>query len=279
MHLDLKIVDKYKIIYLIYNSMAIAKKRFGQHFLVDKNIIEKEIRISGIDNNSVVLEIGPGLGYLTKELAKIAKKVYAVEIDFDKMDRLENELIEFDNVEIIQGDILKIDLPDFDVCVSNIPYNISSGIIERLAEVKKGGVLITQKEFAVRMSAKPGDKDYSRLSVFSQYHYNVKIISDVNPRCFRPIPKVMSAMIKIEPKGNKYDDYKGLFNFIRAIFNHRRKTLASSLKGACRDLSMDKNVLKDIANSLVYKDERVYTLSFDKIVECYEDFKHKLNKN
>ena len=139
-----------------------ATKRFGQNFLVDKNIVDKEVRESGVSDKDIVLEIGPGHGALTRKLASSAKKVYAVELDKKMIESLRCGLEGIDNVEIIEGDFLKTKVPDFDMCVSNIPYNISSGVIEVLGGLGKGGVLIVQKEFCERLVACPGSKNYSR---------------------------------------------------------------------------------------------------------------------
>ena len=251
-------------------------RKLGQNFLIDTNIVDKEVRISSVSSKDIVLEIGPGYGVLTKRLAAIAKKVYAVEIDPELIDILDEELEEIKNVEIIEGDFLKIDLPEFDLCVSNIPYKISSGVIETLGKLGRGGVLIVQKEFADRLTADAGSRNYCRLSVLSKFYFDISIISSIHPRCFRPIPKVYSTMIKLVPVKRDYDDKDGFFRFVRAVFNHKRKTLAAALKCSMRDLSLPKEKLKEIAGKIKFKDERVTKMDLDKLFEVYEDYRKLL---
>ncbi len=253
-----------------------ATKRLGQNFLVDTNVADKEVRQSKVSKKDVVLEIGSGYGVLTKRLADVAKKVYAVEKDPKMVNVLNREVGDLDNVEIIAGDFLKIDLPEFDLCVANIPYNISSSIVERLGRLGKGGVLIVQREFAQRLTADPGSRDYSRLTVLSRFYFDVSILSNVNPRCFRPIPKVFSSMIRLVPVKREIEDKEGFFRFVRAIFNHKRKTLASALKCCSRDLDLPKEKLMEISGKIKYSDARVNKLELDKLFELHEDFRKLL---
>ncbi len=253
-----------------------ATKRFGQNFLVDKNIVDKEVRESGVSDKDIVLEIGPGHGALTRKLASSAKKVYAVELDKKMIESLRCGLEGIDNVEIIEGDFLKTKVPDFDMCVSNIPYNISSGVIEVLGGLGKGGVLIVQKEFCERLVACPGSKNYSRISVLSKFYFNISLISYIHPRCFRPIPKVYSAMIRLVPIERDYNDRDGFFRFIRGIFNHRRKTLAASVKCSGRELGLSKERLREISEKIKFRDERVFCMDIDMLFEVYDDYRKLL---
>ena len=133
-----------------------------------------------------------------------------------------------------------------------------------------------QKEFADRLTADAGSRNYCRLSVLSKFYFDISIISSIHPRCFRPIPKVYSTMIKLVPVKRDYDDKDGFFRFVRAVFNHKRKTLAAALKCSMRDLSLPKEKLKEIAGKIKFKDERVTKMDLDKLFEVYEDYRKLL---
>lgn len=223
------------------------RKKFGQNFLIDANMLEKIVSSAGIDKEDCVLEIGPGIGTMTQYLAEQAGKVIAVEIDSDLIPILKDTLKEYDNVEIINNDILKTDLNELvDTynngkpvkVVANLPYYITTPIIMELLEKKVPLTSITimvQKEVADRMQVGPGTKDYGALSLAVQYYAKPEIIVTVPPECFMPRPKVGSAVIRLSlyaepPVAVKHPEY--MFRLIRASFNQRRKTLAN---GLCND--------------------------------------------
>lgn len=237
-----------------------ARKKYGQNFLINRNILEGIISAAKIDDTDNVLEIGPGLGVLTQYLCKNAKKVVAVEIDSDLIPVLNETLSEYDNVRIINDDILKIDInsifngESFKV-VANLPYYITTPIIMKILEQDIPYTNITvmvQKEVAQRMQAGPGSKDYGALSLAVQYYTQANIAEYVSPDCFIPRPAVDSAVISLE----KYDecpvvvnDEKYMFKLIRAAFNQRRKTLSNSLKNAA-DLNVDAAAVVEALNSI-----------------------------
>ena len=195
---------------------------------------EREVSHASITKKDVVLEIGPGTGILTKLLAERAKNVIAIEIDGELIEKLKKFIP--DNVELIHGDALKVDfetLPKFNKIVSNLPFQISSPITFKFLDYNFSlAVLIYQKEFADRMVAKPGSKDYSRLSVGIYYKTNCDIIRTVPRTCFYPQPRVDSCMVQLSPrKSPPFSVHNGPFFFelTRELFNHRRKKIKNTL--------------------------------------------------
>ena len=220
------------------------QKKYGQNFLTDKNILEKITNAADLTEEDCVLEIGPGLGAMTRLLCQKAGKVIAVEIDRQLIPVLKETLSEFDNLTIINEDILKVDLFKLsnDHCggkpfkvVANLPYYITTPIIFSLLEngapVSSITVMV-QKEVADRMQTGPGSKDYGALSLAVQYYADPEIVVNVPPECFIPRPHVGSAVINLKrhevPPVEVVDDKK-MFRLIRASFNQRRKTLANAL--------------------------------------------------
>ncbi len=250
-------------------------KKLGQNFLVDKNIIGVEIREADVSDKDTVLEIGAGYGALTLELAKVAKKVIAVELDSELAEILQDRLTDqnITNVEIIQGDILKVEIPPFDKCVANIPYQISSKIVELLGRLGKYSVLIMQREFADRLVAKPGEKNYSRISVLAQYHFDSKFLRKVGRKCFFPAPKIDSAIIRLLPKKikAKVSDEAFFFKFVRAAFIHKNQKLWKAISHSKREMELDKDVLKKMGHELSLADVRVRTMDIDQLAKSSEE--------
>lgn len=223
------------------------QKKYGQNFLIDAHILEKIIKASEIGKEDCVLEIGPGIGTLTQYLAESAGRVIAVEIDEHLLPILEDTLSAYDNVTVINGDILKTDVQK--LCdeyndgrpvkiVANLPYYITTPIIMGLFESHVPLSCITimvQKEVADRMQVGPGTKDYGALSLAVQYYAKPEIIASVPPGCFIPKPNVGSAVIRLtryEHPPVETQDEKRMFAIIRAAFNQRRKTLVNALSNA-----------------------------------------------
>lgn len=232
----------------IINKYSFAfQKKFGQNFLIDSNVLESIIRGAEITKDDFVLEIGPGIGTMTQYLCEAARQVVAVEIDKMLIPILEDTLSEYDNVEVINQDVLKVDIKSLAEeknngkpikVVANLPYYITTPIIMGLFE---SGVpidsitIMVQKEVADRMQTGPGSKDYGALSLAVQYYATAKVILNVSAICFMPRPNVDSAVIKLtrhkEPTVNVVDE-KLMFKIIRASFNQRRKTLVNGLKNS-----------------------------------------------
>ena len=220
------------------------QKKFGQNFLIDANILEKIVDSAEVTKDDCVIEIGPGIGTMTQYLAEHAREVVAVEIDKNLIPILKETLSEYDNVTIINEDILKVDINKLAEeknggrpikVVANLPYYITTPIIMGLFEshVPLSSITImVQKEVADRMQVGPGTKDYGALSLAVQYYAKPEIVVNVPPACFMPRPNVGSAVIRLtrfEEPPVKAQDEKKLFAIIRAAFNQRRKTLANAL--------------------------------------------------
>lgn len=220
------------------------QKKFGQNFLIDPHVLDKIIAAAKITKEDFVLEIGPGIGTLTQYLAESAREVAAVEIDKNLIPILEDTLFAYDNVTVINEDVMKLDLARLAAeknggrpikVVANLPYYITTPIIMGLFE---GGVplesitVMVQKEVAMRMQAGPGTKDYGALSLAVQYYAEPYLAANVPQNCFMPRPNVGSAVIRLtryqEPPV-KVKDEKLLFALIRASFGQRRKTLVNGL--------------------------------------------------
>lgn len=233
------------------------QKKFGQNFLIDTHVLEKIIDAAGITKDDFVLEIGPGIGTMTQYLCEHAREVVAVEIDKNLIPILEDTLSEYDNVTILNQDILKVDLNKLAEeknggkpikVVANLPYYITTPIIMGLFEshVPLDSITVmVQKEVADRMQVGPGTKDYGALSLAVQYYANPKIAANVPPNCFMPRPNVGSAVITLkryEKPPVEVEDEKFMFRLIRASFNQRRKTLVNGLNNSS-DLSIPKEII------------------------------------
>lgn len=223
------------------------RKKFGQNFLIDGNILEKIVDAAQIEETDCVLEIGPGIGTMTQYLAERAKSVVAVEIDANLIPILQDTLSSYNNVTVINNDILKVDISSIVEeqnagnpikIVANLPYYITTPIIMSLLEkhVKLQSITImVQKEVADRMKAEPGTKNYGALSLAVQYYTRPEIITNVPASCFMPRPNVDSTVIQLvryeKPPVEALDE-EYLFDVIRASFNQRRKTLINGLANA-----------------------------------------------
>lgn len=223
------------------------QKKFGQNFLIDEGIVNKIVREAGVTKDDFVLEIGPGIGTMTQLLCEQAGGVAAVEIDTNLIPILKETLAEYDNVTIINEDILKVDIKKLAEeknggkpikVVANLPYYITTPIIMGLFESNvpiDSITVMVQKEVADRMQVGPGTKDYGALSLAVQYYSKPQIVINVPPECFIPRPNVGSAVIRLtrykEPPV-KVRDEKLMFKLIRASFNQRRKTLANGLNNS-----------------------------------------------
>lgn len=220
------------------------QKKFGQNFLIDPHVLDKIIDSAGITKEDCVLEIGPGIGTMTQYLAEAAREVVAVEIDKKLIPILEDTLSAYDNVTVINEDILKVDIAALVQernggkpikVVANLPYYITTPIIMGLFESHvplKSITIMVQKEVADRMQVGPGSKEYGALSLAVQYYAKPEIVANVPPNCFMPRPNVASAVIRLtryeKPPVEVQDEHR-MSAIIRASFNQRRKTLANSL--------------------------------------------------
>lgn len=220
------------------------QKKFGQNFLIDPRVLDKIIDAAEITEDDMVLEIGPGIGTMTQYLAEHAREVVAVEIDKNLIPILEDTLSAYENVTVINEDILKVDIRKLAdeknhgnpiKVVANLPYYITTPIIMGLFENHvplKSITIMVQKEVADRMQTGPGSKDYGALSLAVQYYAKPEIVANVPPNCFIPRPNVGSAVIRLtryEEASVFAEDEHHMFSLIRASFNQRRKTLVNGL--------------------------------------------------
>lgn len=242
-----KLGNPQKTIEIIQKYQFAFQKKFGQNFLIDQHVLEKIIRAAGVEKDDMVLEIGPGIGTMTQYLAENAGKVVAVEIDKNLIPILKETLAGYDNVTVINEDILKLDIKALAQeynqgrpikVVANLPYYITTPIIMGLFE---SGVpidnitVMVQKEVADRMQAGPGTKDYGALSLAVQYYAEPYIAANVPPNCFIPRPNVGSAVIRLTRHDKPPVETANpslMFDLIRASFNQRRKTLQNGLNNA-----------------------------------------------
>ena len=240
------------------------QKKFGQNFLIDTHVLEKIIAAADVTKDDFVLEIGPGIGTMTQYLCEHARAVAAVEIDKNLIPILGDTLGAYDNVEIINQDIVKVDIRKLAEeknggrpikVVANLPYYITTPIIMGLFESHvpiDSITVMVQKEVADRMQVGPGTKDYGALSLAVQYYAAPEIVAIVPPNCFMPRPKVGSAVIRLtrhkEPPV-QVEDEKLMFRIIRASFNQRRKTLANGLKNS-GELTLSKEVIEESITEL-----------------------------
>ncbi|MDD5969681.1 MAG: 16S rRNA (adenine(1518)-N(6)/adenine(1519)-N(6))-dimethyltransferase RsmA [Candidatus Fimousia sp.] len=249
-----KLSNPQKTIEIIKKYDFAFQKKYGQNFLIDAHVLDKIIAAADVGPEDFVLEIGPGIGTMTQYLAEHAREVAAVEIDTHLIPILEDTLQDYDNVTIINEDILKLDINALAQeknqgrpikVVANLPYYITTPIIMGLFEsgvpVENITVMV-QKEVAGRMQVGPGTKDYGALSLAVQYYAEPYLVANVPPNCFMPRPKVGSAVIRLtrhKEKPVQVKDENFMFRLIRASFNQRRKTLQNGLNN-CAELAVTK---------------------------------------
>lgn len=271
------------------------KKSLGQNFLTDLNILKKIVAAAEVGEEDDVIEIGPGIGALTEQLAKSAHQVMALEIDSRLIPVLSETLSPYDNVKIVEQDVLKADLKEliaqnFDgrhkiKLVANLPYYITTLIVMHLLEVDvdfETIVVMMQKEVADRLAAQPGTKDYGSLSVAVQYEMDAKIAFIVPKTVFMPQPKVDSAIIALNRKDEKPDvpvDEPFFKKMVKGIFLHRRKSLWNNLQGLYgKDPSTRKKLEHALKNAEIEKSVRAERLSISQMVRLADNlFAEKLN--
>ena len=243
-----------------------ANTKLDQHFLKNLKYVDIELKAANIQKNETILEIGPGPGIITKELIKLSKKVVAVEYDARFVTHI---LQNYPDVEIIKGDAVKVEFPKFDKCVSNLPYSISSPIIMKLGKLNKFAVLMLQKEFALRLVAKPGEKNYSRLSLMANYFFVPEYLVSVPKTAFSPKPKVESAIVRLIPRLDrpKVKDEALFFKVTEALFIHKNQNTRKSFYNSRHYFEMDKETAKKFVLDIPHNDKRVKTLSLENVVE------------
>lgn len=249
------VLNKYRFVF---------QKKYGQNFLIDTHVLDKIIRAAQIGADDFVVEIGPGIGTMTQYLAAAARQVTAIEIDKALIPILEETLEGYDNVTILNEDVLKVDIRGLVEeqnngepikVVANLPYYITTPIIMGLFESNvplESVTVMVQKEVADRMKTGPGSKDYGALSLAVQYYARPELIANVPPNCFMPRPGVGSAVIKLtrhEKPPVQVEEEAFLFQVIRAAFNQRRKTLVNSLNNAL-DIAVSKEAAAKVLEEM-----------------------------
>ena len=264
------------------------QKKFGQNFLIDPHVLDKIIRAAEVTKDDFVLEIGPGIGTMTQYLAEAAREVLAVEIDRTLLPILQDTLSPYDNVSVLNEDILKVDIAEIAreknggepiKVVANLPYYITTpilmGLLESGAPVSSITVMV-QKEVADRMAAGPGTKDYGALSLAVQFYAETYLAANVPPNCFMPRPNVGSAVIRLtrrkEPPVQVHSQ-ELLFKLIRASFNQRRKTLVNGLNnyaGLSYTKEQIQEVLKEMSLSETVRGETLTLAQFAELADRLE---------
>lgn len=280
----IEILQKYKFVF---------QKKFGQNFLIDTHVLEKIIDAAGIGKDDMVLEIGPGIGTMTQYLAEAARKVVAVEIDKNLIPILHETLQGYDNVKIIQGDILKVDISRLVEeenggkpikVVANLPYYITTPIIMGLFEGNvpiESITVMVQKEVADRMQVGPGSKDYGALSLAVQYYAEPYIAANVPPNCFMPRPNVGSAVIRLTRHKTPPVDVKNpelMFKLVRASFNQRRKTLQNGLNNSQELQFTKEQIAEAIAKAglpAAVRGEALTLAQFAKLANIFSELEEK----
>ena len=253
------------------------KSKLSQNFLIDNNLAERLAKYAGIFSSETILEIGPGYGIITRALAPRAGKLIAVEKDKLLAERLEEKKIP--NTEIICADILDFDFArankienfvaqqnkDYFACVdkivANIPFKISSSILEKIFQARKPAFLILQKEFAERLIAKAGERNYSKLSVAANYFCDCKILERVSAKKFKPAPRVDAAVVRILPKEPAFQTNENFWKIVDALFRHKKKIVAAALR--------DERISIELPEEL--KKKRVFCCDLKDLKEIYEN--------
>jgi len=249
-----------------------------QHFLIDEQVLGRIIEHGRLNRSDTVLEIGAGYGNLTEKLAQKAGKVIAIEVDSE----LASSLNQLENVELIIGDAMEQDFPHFNKVISNLPYSISSHVTFKLLEYEFDiGILMYQNEFAQRMVATPGGKDYGRLSIAVQYHADVEILEVVPRIAFRTPPKVDSAIVRLVPRLPPYEvkDVDFFMKFITAAFSQRRKKLKNAILNNAAYLGINEKAVGKLPHDII--DRRAETISPEELAELSDllfDEKYKYHE-
>ena len=248
------------------------KKRFGQHFLTDRSILRRIVQFAHVHPDNIVLEIGPGAGSLTAELANVVRGVVAIEIDRDLISSLRAFVPA--NVEIIEGDALEVEWPheSFHV-VGNLPYNVATALLKRFIDHRdriRDATVMVQKEVAARLTAAPSTREYGPLSVLVQYYATVKYGFTVSPGAFKPRPKVESAVVRLEWKPD-VPFARSFTDFVQHAFASRRKKLANNLVSMFLSLSRDE-VVRRLEKAGIAANARPEELSVAEFLHVYNQF-------
>lgn len=269
---------KFDVKQLIISCRLKPKKRFGQNFLVDKGLMERMVEYAGVKGDDVVVDVGAGFGFLTEILAKKAGKVICVELDPKLYNFLKEKFSGKDNVEVVFGDFCKLNFKGlYNKVVSSPPYSeISRIFFKILEEGFEVALLLLQKEFALRLKAKPGEKDYSRLTVMAYVKCEVEFLEEVSASSFYPKPEVSSIVVKVVPKKEpplNIESWSMFKQTVNVLFTQRNKKLKNALRIFSNYSGF--NWIKNIIPSLPYLERKVFTLKPEEICEISNIFHQK----
>ena len=239
------------------------RKKLGQHFLVDERVLELILRALELSGVEEVLEIGAGIGTVTRALAERAKRVIAIEVDARLVRVLEDLLSPYGNVEIVRGDFLEIEVPGVDRVFSNVPYSISSPLLFKLLDEPgyEFAILTFQKEFVDRLLAEPGTREYGRLTVSLRLRARAEVLARISRRAFYPVPEVDSALVKIVPSRTHLPWGEVLEDFLRFAFSQRRKRAEKVVRSYLRRVGLGMDPAGVLREAGVDRDARIYELS------------------
>ena len=269
----------YQAKYLLRRYKVFPRKRLGQNFMIERFYLNFLVDYAELMPEDVVLEIGAGLGFLTELLAKKADRVIAVEIDPRLVRVLRKRFRGMDNVEIVQGDILKMNLEGFDKVVSTPPYSISSHLLFWILNSPFSlAVLTFQKEFAARLNASVGSDDYCRLSVMSYYKAWIELLDEVPKEAFYPPPEVDSVIVRIKPRENppfKVEDEKVFEDVVRTLFTLKNKKVKNAAVLYFRERGFDKSEAQKLASELPFSEKKVRDLAPEDFGEIANEISKK----
>jgi 16S rRNA (adenine1518-N6/adenine1519-N6)-dimethyltransferase len=273
-----------KRVQLILKQLNVRpNKKLGQNFLVDENLIEKIILISELSPDDVILEIGPGLGGLTEKIASKVKKIFAIEIDQNLYSYLKQKFTDHENIKVIHGDILKIDIPKHDKIVSNIPYTITGPIFEKFFFKKQPpqGILTIERSIAERIFQPKEYKKLSRITISVNTFMNPILNNPISRNCFYPIPKIDLSIIKLEPKQNLHPFIKDktsieyYLKFIAGIMPYKNKDISNALHLSLKanfDRIITKNTISRVLQDNKYENNKVFQLNVEEFIEISRIF-------
>ena len=249
---------------LLRQHNIFPKKRLGQNFTVDESLLQSVVNYADVEAKDTILEVGAGFGFLTRLLAPHVKKVLAVELDRNLITVLQSQLSRFKNVQIIPTDILTSNITGFDKVLSTPPYSISSPLLFWLLEREFTLAVMTfQEEFATRLTADVGSRDYSRLTVAIYYRADVELLEHVSKDCFYPSPDVDSIIVRVRPKPApfKVNDEKAFNELVKTVFTQRNKKLRNAIMPYLLKYEIPKEKAQEMADALTFHDKRVRELA------------------
>ena len=247
------------------------RRRLGQHFLIDEKILDRMVRYGEVTRDDVVLDVGAGRGELTARLAERAGKVIAVELDRELAEEAKRRLKDYDNVELLVGDVLKLKPTGFNKVVSNPPYNISTRLLEWLIEEDAERMVLTlQREFASKLVAKPGSTKYLYISFLSNLFYESSVVEFIPRNLFRPMPKVDSAIVLMRRREGVRKLDEDVKRFVKFLFTRRRQMLRRVLRDLAKEEKLAVDLTEVLGDELMSK--RVYQLTPSQLLSVSEKF-------